>query len=542
MAFSPDGTTIASGSANYEYAIRLWDVASGLETASFDGHERTVQSLAFSPDGTTLVSGSGDRTVRLWDMATGVNTAILEGHRDWILTVAYSHDGATLASGSWDGTVRLWDAATGANTFTLEGHTNHVFSVAFSPDRKTLASGSWDGTVKLWDMAAGTISATLEGHTGWVQPVAFSPDGSILASGGGEPDWTIRLWDVASKNTTAVMEGHEHHVSSVAFSRTALSSLPGRWMAPSAYGTRPGQPIPLPPGTGPRSTRWPFPDGSILASGAADGTVLLWDLQLVVPGPRTLSGISGDEQKGVAGARLAEPFVVSVLDQNGDPFAGTTVTFTVTAGGGTLSATTVTTDADGRAAAVLTLGNAPGANTVTAAAAGLEPVTFTAAAEVSTDFDGDTVTGLSDFFLFADAFGGSDPRFDLDGDGSVGFRDFFLLADHFADPERGKLLALAREMIGLPDGPQLQQNAPNPFNSGTVISWFLVRPGPARVEVFSLTGQRVAVLREGPEKAGVHRVRWEGRDDRGRPLASGVYLYRLATEEKVQTRKLTLLR
>ena len=50
--------------------------------------------------------------------------------------------------------------------------------------------------------------------------------------------------------------------------------------------------------------------------------------------------------------------------------------------------------------------------------------------------------------------------------------------------------------IGLPDGPQLRQNAPNPFNSETVISWFLLRPGPARVEVYALTGQRVAVLHQ----------------------------------------------
>ena len=177
-----------------------------------------------------------------------------------------------------------------------------------------------------------------------------------------------------------------------------------------------------------------------------------------------------------------------------------------------------------------------------ATVAGLEPVTFTATAEATADFDGDGETGFSDFFLFADAFGGSDPRFDLDGSGSVDFGDFFLLADHFGDPARGKLLALAREMIGLPDGPQLQQNAPNPFNSGTVITWFLLRPGAARVEVFALTGQRVAVLHQGPEKAGVHRVHWDGRDGQGRPLASGVYLYRLVTAERVHTRKLTLLR
>ena len=48
----------------------------------------------------------------------------------------------------------------------------------------------------------------------------------------------------------------------------------------------------------------------------------------------------------------------------------------------------------------------------------------------------------------------------------------------------------------------LLANYPNPFNSGTVISWFHLEPGPARMEVFALTGQRVAVLHQGPEKAG----------------------------------------
>ena len=117
--------------------------------------------------------------------------------------------------------------------------------------------------------------------------------------------------------------------------------------------------------------------------------------------------------------------------------------------------------------------------------------------------------------LFAEAFGGSDPRFDLDGSGSVDFADFFLFAESFGQPTRVKLVALAREMIGLPDGPQLQQNAPNPFNSGTVISWFQLQPGLARLEVFTLTGQRVAVLHDGPQKAGLHRLRL------GRPRRSG---------------------
>ena len=82
-----------------------------------------------------------------------------------------------------------------------------------------------------------------------------------------------------------------------------------------------------------------------------------------------------------------------------------------------------------------------------------------------------------------------------------------------------------------------------PFNSQTVISWFLLRPGPARLEVFALTGQRVAVLQEGSQKAGVHRVHWDGQDHRSPSLASGVYLYRLVIDGRsVRTRKLTLLR
>ena len=103
-------------------------------------------------------------------------------------------------------------------------------------------------------------------------------------------------------------------------------------------------------------------------------------------------------------------------------------------------------------------------------------------------------------------------------------------------------MALAREMIDLPERPGLQQNAPNPFNSQTVISWLQLEPGLARLEVFALTGQRVAVLQEGPAQAGLHRLHWSGRDDQGRPLASGVYVYRLVTAGNVQTRKLTLLR
>ena len=81
-----------------------------------------------------------------------------------------------------------------------------------------------------------------------------------------------------------------------------------------------------------------------------------------------------------------------------------------------------------------------------------------------------------------------------------------------------------------------------PFSSETVISYFLQKPGPARVGVYSLAGQRVTVLDHGLHKAGIHRIRWDGHDDEGRLLGSGIYLYRLVTDEVIMTRKLTLLK
>ena len=84
--------------------------------------------------------------------------------------------------------------------------------------------------------------------------------------------------------------------------------------------------------------------------------------------PTTLTKVSGDAQTGTIGTALANPFVVEVKDgtTTAKTFAGVPVTFAVTGSGGTLSATTVATDATGRAQATLTLGSASGTNTVTA--------------------------------------------------------------------------------------------------------------------------------------------------------------------------------
>jgi flagellar hook assembly protein FlgD len=88
----------------------------------------------------------------------------------------------------------------------------------------------------------------------------------------------------------------------------------------------------------------------------------------------------------------------------------------------------------------------------------------------------------------------------------------------------------------------LSQNAPNPFNPATVISFRLVKAAEVRLSVYDALGREVAVLAEGFMQAGNHEVRWNGRDKYGHPVSSGVYLYRLVACGKSETRKMTLMR
>ena len=94
----------------------------------------------------------------------------------------------------------------------------------------------------------------------------------------------------------------------------------------------------------------------------------------------------------------------------------------------------------------------------------------------------------------------------------------------------------------IPEQYCLSQNAPNPFNPTTVISFDLPRRCEATLEVFNILGRKVATLAEGELAAGRHRVVFDGNDKSGEPLSSGVYFYRLKTHEYVQTRKMTLLK
>jgi hypothetical protein len=102
---------------------------------------------------------------------------------------------------------------------------------------------------------------------------------------------------------------------------------------------------------------------------------------------------------------------------------------------------------------------------------------------------------------------------------------------------------LSRSTVGtLPTKYNLGQNYPNPFNPTTTIEYQLPQGGQVKLEVFNILGERVATLVNNVEEAGFYHVQWNGQDESGRSVASGMYMYRLVAGEFVSVKRMVLLK
>lgn len=89
---------------------------------------------------------------------------------------------------------------------------------------------------------------------------------------------------------------------------------------------------------------------------------------------------------------------------------------------------------------------------------------------------------------------------------------------------------------------RLYQNAPNPFNPTTTIRYEVAEAGRIRIDIYNVLGQRVRRLVDSRHEKNLYEVQWNGTDERGKPVASGVYFYRLVTPEVTLTRRMLLVK
>jgi WD40 repeat protein len=145
--FAPSGRYLVTGGD--DRSLRVWHMKERRLV-------RTVPclsgctALAFSPDGTTLASAGGRGEVVFWETATWSQRARAKGSDALVRDLRFSPDGLTLAVAGDDARIRLWETTTAQELIVLDGHATRVNALAFAPDGLTLASGSHDGAVKLW--------------------------------------------------------------------------------------------------------------------------------------------------------------------------------------------------------------------------------------------------------------------------------------------------------------------------------------------------------------------------------------------------------
>ena len=127
--------------------------------------------------------------------------------------------------------------------------------------------------------------------------------------------------------------------------------------------------------------------------------------------------------------------------------------------------------------------------------------------------------------------------------GIGGLADATIISASVADID-GRMVevSLGRTAGAVPESFKLHQNYPNPFNPDTRIDFDLPQSSRVALAVFNVLGRKVKTLINEQMPAGTHTVVWDGREDNGNPVASGVYLYRLETGSSVFTRKMMLLK
>ena len=221
-SYSVDGTFLAIGSAGFNQNLRLFRVATGQLVFQKSAHNNGTTAVRFSPTNPNLFASAGrDRTTKIWSTDGTLIRTMNDGIR--VLGMAFSPNGLTVASNA-SGRVHIWRVSDGALLRTITA-TNQS-AVAYSPDGIILSTGT-----QLFNAATGALIRNLAWPSGTVTSTTFTKDGrAVVAAGEDFPNnvdvATIRYFrvsDGAILTTFNQIGGASAYVQSVAISPDGAS-------------------------------------------------------------------------------------------------------------------------------------------------------------------------------------------------------------------------------------------------------------------------------------------------------------------------------
>lgn len=229
VAYSPDGTMLASGGHFSDSTVKLWRESDGRLIRTLAGTNGNngflfgpMIPVRFFPGQKTIVSIGEGSGIGFWNVADGVLRQVVDGGYPMDLDPS----GAWIATAGAGGTILVRDAATGAILRTLMGPTDISDSLAFSSNG-LLAAGERTGKIWIWRVSDWSLVETIQAHAADIYALKFSPDGQLIASG--SLDDTVRLSDVTLGAVVKVLNGHTESVNDLAFSPDGQTLVSVAW-------------------------------------------------------------------------------------------------------------------------------------------------------------------------------------------------------------------------------------------------------------------------------------------------------------------------